>query len=93
MQKFAEQRKPGPTFRGVCYENNERPEIVLELPNGGLDIQRTPVYWDLPDGRSLCASMLDLRDMHPDELHDMGSDEAYIALASTFHFDVSQGKL
>ena len=43
MATVAELKRPGAKYVGICFES-ERPEIVPQLPDGGLDIQDEPVY-------------------------------------------------
>ena len=67
----------------------ERPELRLEIPNGGLEIQDSPpVFWDLPCGRSVCCSIMQFRDMREDEMLPLDSTQAYIEIAGFFRFDV-----
>ena len=42
LNAFAELKKTGTSYHGVSYENVERPEIVPDLPKGGVDIQDVP---------------------------------------------------
>ena len=47
----------GTTYHGTSYENVERPDIIPDLPKGGVDIHDVPLYWDLPCGRNVCHSI------------------------------------
>ena len=57
MQAFADRKWPGTTYTGISYES-DRPEFILQVPEGGLNIQDTPVYWTLPCGRTVCIPLL-----------------------------------
>ena len=67
---------------------SERPQIIPQLPDGGLNIQDEPVYWVLPGGRSVCMSLRDFAGAKDDELAPVDSDEAYIAVAKAMGYDV-----
>ena len=88
LDEFAERRWPGTRYRGVAFDNPERPEIYDQLPNDGRDIQRHPLYWVLPCGRCVCMSLRDLCVAKPDQLLPHNSKEAYREVASEWHFDV-----
>ncbi len=45
MEEFARNNKQSLTFRGVVYENSERPEICKALP---ADVDIRPCAWRLP---------------------------------------------
>ena len=72
------------------YENIERPEILADLPKGGVDIQDVPLYWNFPSGRCDSYTMLQLRSLPGDEFlsSDADADEAYLEMAKQFRFDV-----
>ena len=67
-----------------------RPEIVPDLPKGGVDIQDVPLYWIFPSGRCESYTMLELRSLPGDEFlsSDADADEAYLEMAKQFRFDV-----
>ena len=88
MDEFAERRWPGTKYRGVVYENDERPEIYEQVPNDGKDIQDHRLYWSLPCGRCVCMSLRELYLAKPDQLHAHNSSEAYREIASELCFDV-----
>ena len=88
LSAFADWKKPGASYHGIAYENVERPELVPDLPNGGTDIHTIPLYWDLPCGRNVCFSIFGLRSAPDDELAPCESDEAYVAIAREFRFDI-----
>ena len=52
MEAVAQNVHEAARFKGIAFEG-ERPSIVLQLPQGGIDVQDAPLYWTLPDGR--CA--------------------------------------
>ena len=66
----------------------ERPEIIQDLPKGGVDIQDVPLFWDLPSGRCSSYSILQLRSLPEDEFLPYDSDEVYLDMAKQFRFDV-----
>ena len=66
----------------------ERPEIIPDLPKGGVDIHDVPLYWDLPCGRNVCHSITQLCKLPDDELLPYDSDEAYMEIAKNFRFDI-----
>ena len=43
MQAFAEYKYPSTVYEGISFEG-DRPEILLQVPDGGLDIQDVPVH-------------------------------------------------
>ena len=54
-------------FKGIAFDQ-ERAQIVPQLPCDGLDIQDEPVYWVLQDGRCECWSDRYLSEAPEDEL-------------------------
>jgi hypothetical protein len=88
MNAFAANKKATLTFKGVCYDNSERPEIVCQLPNQE-DIQHERFYWeDTSTGGCVCLSLLELRDAKEDLTVPEGSQEALHAIADQFGYDV-----
>ena len=87
MQAFAEAKFPGTVYEGISFES-DRPEIRLQVPDGGLDIQDYPVHWTLPCGRTECWSLLEFQDALPDQLAKHNSDEAYESIGREMHWDV-----
>ena len=75
MDAFAQNRLDGMTFLGVCYENQERPEILRHLPNN-IDIQNEKFWWQLPSGETICKSLIELRDGKLDMILPEESAEA-----------------
>ena len=51
IQTFAESVLLGTEFAGVSFEV-DHPDIVVQVPDGGLDIQDHPIHWTLPCGRT-----------------------------------------
>ena len=74
-------------FKGIAFDS-ERPEIVHQLPDGGVDIQDEPVYWALPCGRCVCWTLRELANARDDDLAPTDSDEAYRAVARELGYDV-----
>ena len=66
------------------YENIERPEIIPDLPKGGVDIQDVPLFWNLPSGRCGSYSIHQLRRLPEDEFHADDSDAAYLEMGKQF---------
>ena len=88
MDAFAANKKPTLTFKGVCYDNVERPEIVKDLPNPD-DIQHERFYWeDKASGSCVCMSLVELRDATDDMLAVEGGEEALHTIADKFGYDV-----
>ena len=88
MTAFGERVCPGMIYEGIAYEGDNpelRPDVV---PNGGLDIQDSPVHWTLPCGRAVCWSLNDLKDMRADEFTAEQSDEAYEGIGREMRWDV-----
>ena len=54
-------------FKGVAFDG-ERPQLMVQLPNDGIDIQDEAVHWTLPDGRCVCMSARQLADLQEDQL-------------------------
>ena len=79
MQAFAESVFPGTEYAGISYEG-DHPDIVMQMPDGGLDMQDHPVHWTLHCGRNECWPLRQLKDATPDQLAATASDEAYEAI-------------
>ena len=88
LNAFAELKMSGTSYLGVSYENVERPEIIPDLPKGGVDIQDVPLFWNLPSGRCGSYTMFELRGLPDDEFLSHDSDAAYDEMAKQFRFDV-----
>ena len=80
-------RGEGICFKGIAYQS-ESPKIVQQLPQGGIDLQDTPVYWTLPDGRCECWSVRRIAEASEDLLAPQDSEQAYKAVAKEMHYDV-----
>ena len=87
LDAFAENKLSGMTFRGVTYENAERPEIIRHLAND-IDIQNETFWWDLPSGECICRSLLQLKDDTLDMLTPEGSADAYQIVGSELGYDI-----
>ena len=87
MQALAAWKFPGTTYEGISYEG-DRPDIRLEVPDGGTDIQDHAVHWSLPCGRSECWSLREFFDAMPDQLAERDSDAAYEAIAREMEWHV-----
>ena len=81
----AEKKVAAIKFKGIAFDS-ERPELVHQLPDGGVDIQDEPVYWALPCGRCVCWTLRELANARDDDLAPMDSDEAYHAVARELRF-------
>ena len=79
--------RKGIQFKGIAYEN-ERPNIIPQLPCGGADIQDGPVYWTLHDGRVVCWSVRRLAEAKDEDLEPADSIERYKAMAKELGYDV-----
>ena len=86
LNAFAENRLPGMKFRGVSYENAERPEIICHLAND-IDIQNEIFWWDLPSGECICRSLLQLMDDKLDTIIPEGNIDAYQIVGSELGYD------
>ena len=87
MEEFAKNRRTSLTFRGLVYENSERPEIRKEFVKD-INIQQDPFYWkDTEKGFCVCMSLVDLRDACPDQLLEEAGD-GLRALADQFGYDI-----
>ena len=62
----------------------ERPEIIPDLPKGGVDIQDVQLFWNFPSGRCSSYSMLQLRSLPEDEFLAYDSDAAYLEMGKQF---------
>ena len=69
---------------GICFDSGERPELRVQVPDGGLNIHNEPVAWSLRDGRVVYWSLLQLIDKRPDELFEANCYEAYREVAKEF---------
>ena len=75
-------------FKGIAFDQ-ERAQIVLQLPCDGLDIQDEPVYWVLQDGRCECLSVRYLSEAPEDELVHATNEtleEAYNSVADVLGY-------
>ena len=86
LDAFAENKLSGMTFRGVSYENAERPEILRHLAND-IDIQNETFWWDLPSGECICKSLLQLMDDKLDTIIPEGNIDAYQIVGSELGYD------
>ena len=75
-------------YRGVAFDNPERPEVYEQLPKAGYDMQHHPVYWVLPCGRCVYMSFREFYLAKPDQFLPQNSKEAYREIVSELHFDV-----
>ena len=67
-------------YKGIVFDS-ERPDLKLQVPKGGMDIQDEPVYWSLPDGRVVYWSLQQLRLKKTDEFFELNTHEAYREIA------------
>ena len=77
MRKVGVNVHPAVQYKGICFDAGERPELRVQVPDGGLNIHNEPVAWALRDGRVVEWSLLQLREKRPDELIESNSHEAY----------------
>ena len=69
-------------FKGIVFDNGDRPDFRVQVPSGGVNIHDEPVFWSMPDGRVVCWSLLELAGKREDELYEESSAlEAYRAVA------------
>ena len=87
MDAFANEKMPGMTFCGVMYDCPDRPEFVRQLPND-VDIQHEKFFWNLPSGECICKSLVELRDMQPDELTPEDHIDSYKEVADQLGYDI-----
>ena len=73
-------------FKGVAFDG-ERPQLVLQLPNDGVDVQDEMAHWTLPDGRCVCMNAWQIADLREDQLVAEDSEEAYRAVAQQLGYD------
>ena len=85
MQAFAESICNGCEYLGISFES-DRPSFELQVPDGGLDIQLIPVYWNFPAG-SVCSSLRDLNDS-PSQVLECISERPYAQIAKEMGWDV-----
>ena len=64
---FLVERKCGQLYRGIAV-NGENITFHEDLPNGGKDIQDTPVFWTLPGGMTVEKSMREIIEMPENEV-------------------------
>ena len=68
MQRVAALKDTGIEYRGIALVGSKT-DFFLGVPDGGVDIQDTAVYWTLPGGKSVCYSVKQLAGLHQVELH------------------------
>ena len=79
-------------FKGICFDSGERPELRVQVPNGGLNIHNEPVYWSLYDGRVENWTLLEPIAKRQDELLEPNSHEAYRQIAKEFGLVVEEAR-
>ncbi len=72
--------RTGRTYRGVVFEG-PCIEVTREVPQGGVDIIDTKVFWRLTSGSQRCMTPRELQQATPTELSEAESVEAYEAVA------------
>eukprot|EP00973_Karenia_brevis_P009742 1315739-Karenia_brevis.AAC.1 len=87
MDAVAHNVHEGVRFKGIAFDV-EKPTILLQLPEGGVDIQDEQMYWTLPDGRCECWTVRHLAEAPEDLLAPADSEEAYKAVAKEMNYDV-----
>jgi len=85
MQAVANNVLNGIAYKGIAYEG-DRPNIMLDLPNGGVDVQKEVVQWVLPDGRCVAWTVAELAQKRPDELTDPKARAAYFAIGEEVEY-------
>ena len=73
-------------FKGVVFDG-EHPQLVLELPGDGLDIQDENCHWVLLDGRCVVMSARQMANIRDDQLEEDDCHEAYRAVGREFGYD------
>ena len=76
MQEVAQNVHPDIEYIGLAFDL-DRADFQLQLPHEGVDIQNSPVYWRLPDGRAVQCSVKQLTEKAADELIDPHAHELY----------------
>ena len=87
MEAVAKNVREGVRFMGLAFQQ-ERAQLVLQLPDDGVDIQNEPVYWMLPDGRCKSWSVRDLASAPEHELVHVSEEtlnHAYDLVAWELH--------
>ena len=87
MQAFADLKCAGTVYEGISFEG-DRPQLCIQLPDGGRDIQDHAVHWTLPCGRTECWSLREFADAQPDQLAGHDCEEAYKSIGSAMEWDV-----
>ena len=85
MQAVAANVRTGIVYKGIAYEG-DHPDIVLELPNAGRDVQHETAHWVLPDGRCVAWTAAELAEKKLDELVDPTAREAYYAIGQELEY-------
>ena len=91
MQAVAANVHPSLKFKGIAYEQQERPAILEQLPHEGVDIQDDALYWTMPDGQCECWSVREVAHKRPDELIHAAEgmlEAAYTLVAQEFGYHV-----
>ena len=85
MQKVAALKDDGIEYRGMALAGSKT-DFFLDVPDGGVDIQDTPVYWTLPGGKLVCYSVKKLVGLHQDELQQKLDRSMYDTVADMMGF-------
>ena len=62
----------------AVFSRSDRPDFVVQVPDGGFEIQDAPVHWTLPCGRAVCMSLREFTDAKDDQLMPGCTDEVRI---------------
>jgi len=85
MQCVANNVLEGISYKGIAYEG-DRPDIVEEVPNNGIDVQDEVAHWVLPDGRCVAWTVAELAGKRPDELLDPKAKALYFAIGEEMEY-------
>ena len=85
MQKVAALKDTGIEYRGMALVGSKS-DFFLGVPDGGVDIQDTPVYWTLPGGKYVCYSVRKLIGLQQYELHEKMDRSMYYTVADVMGF-------
>ena len=72
------------------FNRSDRPDFVVQVPDGGFEIQDAPVHWTLPCGRAVCMSLREFRDAKDDQLTPGCTDEVCVLGSSRVAANLSR---
>jgi len=91
MDAFADSVCSGLTYAGIIYDGPVL-EYTRDVPQGGVDVIDTKVYWLFPSGVLRCLTMRELRLLSATEFTEEETVDAYHAVAEALGYRYLGGR-